>query len=107
MKRTFIGPNLFDHASNSEMFTASLAVLILKYGVSKDDVFLAVDKLLPSSPKAKSRKRHLVKVYKHPQTGEIVKTRSVRNKRLAAWKAEFPNEKIAQWVVDVEPSENS
>ncbi|ARH17930.1 histone-like nucleoid-structuring protein, MvaT/MvaU family [Pseudomonas aeruginosa] len=44
------------------------------------------------------RKARAVKVYKNPNSGEIVETKGGNHKVLKAWKAEFGNDVVESWL---------
>lgn len=41
------------------------------------------------------------KIYKHPETGQVVESKGGHNKTLKAWKDEHGREKVEGWVVEV------
>jgi hypothetical protein len=46
----------------------------------------------------RQRRRRKLKIYTHPVTGEIVKTRGANHKILKAWKAEHGGETVESWA---------
>lgn len=50
--------------------------------------------------KTGSRRKRKLKVYKNPNTGEVIETRGGNHKDLKAWKAEFGNDTVEGWVVE-------
>lgn len=46
---------------------------------------------------ARRRKRRL-KIYKNPNTGEVIETRGANHKTLKAWKGEFGAEVVEGWM---------
>jgi hypothetical protein len=62
----------------------------------------------PSSGAAKSastaggRRKRKLKIYKNPNTGEVVETRGGNQKTLKAWKDQFGGDTVESWLVRVE-----
>ncbi|SFU88924.1 histone-like nucleoid-structuring protein, MvaT/MvaU family [Halomonas korlensis] len=54
-----------------------------------------------SAPSTGRRKRKL-KIYKNPNTGEVVETRGGNQKTLKTWKDEHGNDTVESWLVRVE-----
>lgn len=44
------------------------------------------------------RRERQLKVYKNPQSGEVVETKGGNHKVLKAWKAEFGSDKVESWL---------
>ncbi|EPC03454.1 H-NS histone [Litchfieldella anticariensis FP35 = DSM 16096] len=51
---------------------------------------------------AGGRRKRKLKIYKNPNTGEVVETRGGNQKTLKAWKDEYGNETVESWLVRVE-----
>ncbi|WP_027966674.1 histone-like nucleoid-structuring protein, MvaT/MvaU family [Halomonas halocynthiae] len=49
-----------------------------------------------------SRRRRRLKVYKNPNSGEVIETRGGNHKVLKAWKDEHGRETVESWVVRVD-----
>ncbi|OJA05890.1 histone-like nucleoid-structuring protein, MvaT/MvaU family [Halomonas sp. QHL1] len=49
---------------------------------------------------ADGRKKRPLKVYKNPNTGQVVETRGGNHKVIQEWKAKFGNEEVVGWVVE-------
>lgn len=90
-------------------FKSKLEELMAEFGKSASDVISLLD---PSSmegsgraggqvPNATRRRRRL-KVYKNPNSGEVVETRGGNHKVLKTWKDEHGPETVESWVVRVE-----
>lgn len=89
-------------------FKDKLESLMNEYGKSAADVIALLDpkpaatsSKTASSPAGVRRKRKL-KIYKNPNTGEVVETRGGNQKTLKAWKDEFGSETVESWLVRVE-----
>ena len=56
----------------------------------------------PAAKKAaaagRKRRRRKLKIYTHPKTGEVVKTRGGNHRVLKAWKAEHGAETVESWA---------
>lgn len=48
------------------------------------------------------RRKRKLKIYKNPNTGEVVETRGGNQKTLKAWKDEYGNDTVESWLVRVE-----
>ncbi|MFG6179195.1 histone-like nucleoid-structuring protein, MvaT/MvaU family [Halomonas sp. THAF12] len=55
-----------------------------------------------SAPSAGGRRKRKLKIYKNPNTGEVVETRGGNQKTLKAWKDEFGAETVESWLVRTE-----
>lgn len=55
-----------------------------------------------SSTKSTGRAKRKLKIYKNPNTGEVVETRGGNQKTLKAWKEEFGADTVESWVVRTE-----
>ncbi|QJQ96528.1 MULTISPECIES: histone-like nucleoid-structuring protein, MvaT/MvaU family [Halomonadaceae] len=90
-------------------FKQKLEALMSEFDKTAADV---IDLLEPktqakvSAPKAPAsnggRRKRKMKVYKNPNTGEVVETRGGNHKTLKAWKDEFGNETVESWLVRIE-----
>ncbi|HEB0657168.1 TPA: DNA binding protein [Pseudomonas aeruginosa] len=86
-------------------FEEKLKTLMGEYGKSLRDIVAILD---PSAVGAASvrggraspskRRERVVKVYKNPNTGEVVETKGGNHKVLKAWKAEYGNEVVESWL---------
>lgn len=82
--------------------------LMKKHGYSKNDLIalLQSDGSQPAkrgkAPVAKTRKPRKLKVFKNPETGEIVKTRGGNHKVLKIWKAQYKLDRIDDWLIETE-----
>ncbi|WP_136255169.1 histone-like nucleoid-structuring protein, MvaT/MvaU family [Onishia niordana] len=98
-----------DNRLKSELeFKEKLEALMKEYGKSAADVIELVD------PKAASRaygskteatggrRKRKLKIYKNPNTGEVVETRGGNQKTLKAWKDEYGSDTVESWLVRVE-----
>ena len=55
-----------------------------------------------AAPAAGGRRKRKLKIYKNPNTGEVVETRGGNQKTLKAWKEEHGNDTVESWLVRVE-----
>src|SRR5438045_2463125 len=84
-------------------FETKLRALLAEYGYSLKDVINLLDpqsrRRAPSvESKAGSRKPRQVKVYKNPNTGEVVETKGGNHKTLKAWKAQHAYATVESWL---------
>ena len=92
-------------------FKDKLQSLMAEFGKSAADVIELLD---PKSSNVGSsaskgaaagsngRRKRKLKIYKNPNTGEVVETRGGNQKTLKAWKDEFGAETVESWLVRVE-----
>lgn len=86
-------------------FEEDLKKLMQEYGKSLRDVVAILD---PESHRAAGkssvrgaatqRKARAIKVYKNPNTNEVVETKGGNHKVLKAWKAEYGNDLVESWL---------
>jgi hypothetical protein len=87
-------------------FKEQLEALMKEYGKSAADVINMLDpqRLAPkaagSTPTGRAKRK--LKIYKNPNTGEVVETRGGNHKTLKAWKEEHGAETVESWLVRVE-----
>nr|WP_284047901.1 histone-like nucleoid-structuring protein, MvaT/MvaU family [Halomonas gemina] len=86
-------------------FKDKLEALMSEYNKSAADVL----SLLRPEPAADSgkkgegqRRKRKLKIYKNPNTGEVVETRGGNQKTLKAWKEEHGDETVESWLVRTE-----
>ncbi|MDI1329521.1 MULTISPECIES: histone-like nucleoid-structuring protein, MvaT/MvaU family [unclassified Pseudomonas] len=83
-------------------FETKLRALLAKYGYSLKDIVNLLDpqggRRAPSDQKGGSRKPRQVKVYKNPETGEVVETKGGNHKTLKEWKTKFGSDKVESWL---------
>ncbi|HEY9817623.1 MAG TPA: histone-like nucleoid-structuring protein, MvaT/MvaU family [Candidatus Obscuribacterales bacterium] len=85
-------------------FKEKLESLMKEYGKSASEVLDLLDPQRArsaSQPTTQRRKRKL-KIYKNPNTGEVVETRGGNQKTLKAWKDEHGDETVESWLVRTE-----
>ena len=79
--------------------------LMKKHACSKNDLIsiLQSDSAAPAKRSvawsSKTRKPRKLKVFKNPNTGEIVETRGGNHKVLKAWKTQYKLADINEWLV--------
>lgn len=56
----------------------------------------------PSSTTRTGRAKRKLKIYKNPNTGEVVETRGGNQKTLKAWKDEYGSDTVEGWLVRTE-----
>ncbi|GHE19697.1 histone-like nucleoid-structuring protein, MvaT/MvaU family [Halomonas urumqiensis] len=90
-------------------FKGKLEGLMQEYGKSAAEVIALLDPKPASAgaaPKATAaaggRRKRKLKIYKNPNTGEVVETRGGNQKTLKAWKDEHGNDTVESWLVRVE-----
>lgn len=86
-------------------FEEKLKTLMGEYGKSLRDIVAILD---PSAAGAASvrggrasqskRRERVVKVYKNPNTGEVVETKGGNHKVLKSWKAEYGSDVVESWL---------
>ena len=82
-------------------FETKLRALLAEYGYSLKNVIALLD---PSAgktfvaPAKGARRERAVKVYKNPNTGEVVETKGGNHKVLKAWKAEYGADVVDAWL---------
>ncbi|BCG22045.1 MULTISPECIES: histone-like nucleoid-structuring protein, MvaT/MvaU family [Pseudomonadaceae] len=81
-------------------FEEKLRKLMAEYGFNLGSVISLLDpqasRRLAPAMQGQRRKRQ-VKVYKHPETGEVVETKGA-SKVLKAWRAQYGTEKVDGWL---------
>ncbi len=96
-----------DTGLQAEMeFEGKLRGLLAEYGYSLRDVISVLDptaakrgKSAPLAAPAEicTRKARVLKIYKNPNSGEIVESKGGNNKTLKAWKNEHGAEAVESW----------
>ncbi|WP_458374036.1 histone-like nucleoid-structuring protein, MvaT/MvaU family [Pseudomonas laurylsulfatiphila] len=84
-------------------FETKLRALLAEYGYSLLNVINLLDpksgrRAPVAEPQASTRKPRQVKVYKNPNTGEVVETKGGNHKTLKEWKAEHGSETVESWL---------
>ncbi|MDI5921176.1 DNA binding protein [Halomonas sp. LR5S13] len=96
-----------ERLKNELEFKEKLEALMREFGKSASEV---IGLLNPKSAGAKStasspstgRAKRKLKIYKNPNTGEVVETRGGNQKTLKAWKEEHGAEVVESWLVRTE-----
>lgn len=93
-----------DNALQQELeFENKLRALMDEYGINLRTLISILDPQ-PSTSTAKpagktgNRAERKVKVYKHPETGEIVETKGGNHKLLKSWKGEYGADVVESWL---------
>lgn len=88
---------------NELEFKGKLEALMAEYDKKAKDVIdlLSPDdtRSVPQSSTANGRRKRKLKIYKNPNTGEVIETRGGNHKALKAWKDEHGSETVEGWVV--------
>ncbi|WP_223432643.1 histone-like nucleoid-structuring protein, MvaT/MvaU family [Pseudomonas sp. GL-B-26] len=84
-------------------FETKLRTLLAKYGYSFKDIVNLLDpqsgRRAPAvAQKVSNRKPRQVKVYKNPESGEVVVTKGGNHKILKEWKAKYGSDKVESWL---------
>ncbi|MFD3299430.1 histone-like nucleoid-structuring protein, MvaT/MvaU family [Aquipseudomonas alcaligenes] len=85
-------------------FEEKLRALMGQYGVSLIDVIALLDPqarakaTTTASVSDGQRRKRQLKVYKNPETGEVVETKGGNHKVLKAWKEKYGAEKVNGWL---------
>jgi hypothetical protein len=92
-----------DEALTREIeFEEKLRSLMLDYGVSLSDITSILDPQPNHIGSARAadrpRRQRQVKVYKNPETGEVVETKGGNHKILKDWKAKHGAENVEGWL---------
>lgn len=89
-------------------FKSRLEELMAEFGKSANDVVSLLDPKPAAAPvratgaTASGRRKRRLKIYKNPNSGEVVETRGGNHKVLKAWKEEFGSATVESWLVRVE-----
>ncbi|WP_163574692.1 histone-like nucleoid-structuring protein, MvaT/MvaU family [Halomonas faecis] len=88
-------------------FKDKLEALMREFGKSAADVINLLDPQGGTKPAAKppaggGRRKRKLKIYKNPNTGEVVETRGGNQKTLKAWKDQYGQDTVESWLVRVE-----
>ncbi|HFK1874664.1 TPA: histone-like nucleoid-structuring protein, MvaT/MvaU family [Pseudomonas aeruginosa] len=86
-------------------FEEKLKTLMGEYGKSLRDIVAILDPSVAGSATVRGsrssqskRRERVVKVYKNPNTGEVVETKGGNHKVLKAWKVEHGNDVVESWL---------
>lgn len=83
-------------------FEEKLRSLMADYGVSLRGIISLLDPQADRTSTAPAtrgfRRQRQVKVYKNPETGEVVETKGGNHKILKAWKKKHGAEKVEAWL---------
>ncbi|MBD3897797.1 DNA binding protein [Halomonas sp. ML-15] len=89
-------------------FKEKLEALMKEFDKSAADVIDLLDPKPANKSAAKAptaaggRRKRKLKIYKNPNTGEVVETRGGNQKTLKAWKDEFGGDTVESWLVRIE-----
>lgn len=87
-------------------FKDKLVQLMDEFNMKTRDVLAFVDPAKgenegPSTNAGKKRRTRKLRVYKNPNTGEVVETRGGNNKMLKEWKSTHGNETVESWLTSI------
>jgi DNA-binding protein H-NS len=89
-------------------FKERLESLMQEFNKSASDVIELLDPKPQASTESKAaatsgnRRKRKLKIYKNPNSGDVVETRGGNHKTLKAWKDEFGADTVESWLVRVE-----
>ncbi|PMY33092.1 MULTISPECIES: histone-like nucleoid-structuring protein, MvaT/MvaU family [Pseudomonas] len=93
-----------DSGLKKEMeFESKLRALLSEYGFSLKNIISILDPQANrvskpiAAPVKVARKAREVKIYKNPNTGELVETKGGNHRQLKEWKAEFGADVVESW----------
>jgi hypothetical protein len=82
-------------------FEKKIRALLGEYGYSLREVKLILDpqaRLAAKIDGRSQRRERQLKIYKNPNSGEVVETKGGNHKVLKAWKEEFGAEAVESWL---------
>lgn len=80
-------------------FEEKLRALLAEYGMSLRDVINILDPSSRSTPAVVGQRRQRqIKVYKNPNTGEVVETKGGNHKVLKTWREQYGVETVDSWL---------
>ncbi len=80
-------------------FEGKLRALLAEYGMSLRDVINILDPSPRSTPAVVvQRRQRQIKVYKNPNTDEVVETKGGNHKVLKAWREQYGVEAVDSWL---------
>ncbi|MCY1543062.1 hypothetical protein D9M68_788560 [compost metagenome] len=83
-------------------FEQKLRKLMDQYGMNLRNIIALIDPQVQRSVAAPAahghRRPRQVKVYKNPETGEVVETKGGNHKVLKEWKEKYGAEKVESWL---------
>lgn len=86
-------------------FEQKLLDMMKHYDKSLRDIVALLDPGKTATPRAtaastapKSRRARVVKVYEHPETGELIETKGGNHRGLRAWKDQYGADTVESWV---------
>lgn len=83
-------------------FEENLRALMGEYSKSLPDIIKILDPQLsmPAAGLVSTRKPRAIKVYRNPNSGEIIETKGGNHKQLKAWKQKFGADTVESWLQD-------
>ncbi|QRY76890.1 DNA binding protein [Pseudomonas sp. PDNC002] len=80
-------------------FKDQLQALMDQYGMNLRNVIDILDPQPSTEPAPPQQRRtRQLKVYKNPQTGEVIETKGGNHKTLKAWKQQYGGDTVESWL---------
>jgi len=81
-------------------FEEKLRALMGEYGKSLRDIIKMLDphRATPMTDVVSTRKPRVIKVYRNPESGEIVETKGGNHSQLKAWKQQYGSDTVESWL---------
>lgn len=84
-------------------FEKKLRALLAKFGYSLKNIVNLLDpqagrRAPAAQSQSSTRKPRQVKVYKNPESGEVVETKGGNHKILKVWKAKYGSDRVESWL---------
>ncbi|WP_193067759.1 histone-like nucleoid-structuring protein, MvaT/MvaU family [Halomonas sp. 3D7M] len=85
-------------------FKERLTDLMSEFGKTKKEVVILLEpqtktKALPGQGQGKMRKQRKLKIYRNPETGDVIETRGGNHNTLKHWKEKYGVETVDSWLV--------
>lgn len=81
-------------------FEEQLRTLMAEYGKSMRDIIKILDPNHAAAPTAvvSTRKPRSIKVYRNPESGEVIETKGGNHTQLKAWKQQYGADTVESWL---------
>ena len=93
-----------DQRLQSELeFKAKLEALMNEFGKRAGDVIALLEptadqRSAKTTASGNARRKRRLKIYKNPNTGEVIETRGGNHKGLRSWKDQYGDETVESWL---------
>lgn len=93
-----------DQRLQSELeFKAKLEALMNEFGKRAGDVIALLEpaadqRSTKTTASGNARRKRRLKIYKNPNTGEVIETRGGNHKGLRSWKDQYGDETVESWL---------